>query len=133
MENDLKEELETAPVIVAKQAAHDFAAVLAESQQFKNYEESTLRFRQDEAAQKDMQAYREKQQSLRPLIKINAVNPTDQAELERLYNAWIAHSSVLEYLEAQSVLTALCQSLGDMLSEMLGMDFSTASAVSCCS
>jgi cell fate (sporulation/competence/biofilm development) regulator YlbF (YheA/YmcA/DUF963 family) len=133
MGNDLKEELETAPAIVAKQAAHDFAAVLAESQQFKNYEESTLRFRQDEAAQKDMQAYREKQQSLRPLMKINAVNPTDQAELERLYNAWIAHSSVLEYLEAQSVLTALCQSLGDILSEMLGMDFSTASAVSCCS
>ncbi|HEX7620076.1 MAG TPA: YlbF family regulator [Anaerolineales bacterium] len=133
MGNDLKEELETAPAIVAKQPAHDFAAVLAESQQFKNYEESTLRFRQDEAAQKDMQAYREKQQSLRPLMKINAVNTTDQAELERLYNAWIAHSSVLEYLEAQSVLTALCQSLGDMLSEMLGMDFSTASAVSCCS
>ncbi len=133
MENDLKEELKIAPAPLAKQAAHDFAAVLAESQQFKNYEGSMLRFRQDEAAQKDMQAYRDKQQSLRPLMKINAVNPTDQGELERLYNAWIAHSSVLEYLEAQSELTALCQSLGDMLSQMLGMDFSTASAVSCCS
>ena len=126
-------ELEIAPVAVVKQAAHDFAAALAESQQFKNFEQATIRFRQDEAAQKDMQAYREKQQELRPLMQRNAVNPTDQAELEHLHDAWLAHETVLEYLEAQSELVGYCQTLGDLLSEMVGFDFPAACAASCCS
>lgn len=133
MTNDTINELEIAPAAVVKQAAYDFAEALADTQQFKNYEQTTLRFRQDEAAQKDMQAYREKQQLLRPLMNKNAVNPTDQAELERLHDAWLAHSSVLEYLEAQAELVGLCQSLGGLLSEMVGFDFPATCATSCCS
>jgi len=133
MTNDTLNELKIAPVEVVKQAAHDFAAALAESQQFKDFEQATLRFRQDEAAQKDMQAYREWQQKLRPLMNKKAVNPTDQAELERLHDAWLAHSSVLEYLEAQAELVGLCQSLGGLLSEMVGFDFPATCATSCCS
>lgn len=73
-------DLEIAPATVVKEAAHGFAAVLAELQQFKTFEQLTLRFRQDEAAQKDMQAYQQKQQSLRVLRRLNAVSPVDQAE-----------------------------------------------------
>ena len=132
MTNDTLNELEIAPAAVVKQAAYDFAEALADTQQFKNYEQTTLRFRQDEAAQKDMQAYREKQQLLRPLMKTNAVNPADQAELEHLHDAWLAHDSVLEYLEAQEELIGYCQTLGDLLSEMLGLDFPAACSSSCC-
>lgn len=132
MINDPIKEIEIASETVVKQAAHDFAAGLAETQTFKNYEQATLRFHQDESAQKDMQTYREKQQSLRPLMKNNAVNPTDQAELEHLYDAWLAHASVMEYLEAQEELVAFCQSLGDLLTEMLGLDFPATCATSCC-
>jgi hypothetical protein len=65
-------------------------------------------------------------------MKKNAVNPADQEELEHLHDAWLAHATVLEYLEAQSELVAYCQSLGDLLSEMLGIDFPAACAASCC-
>lgn len=133
MENNPIDNLEVASVLVVKQAAHDFAAALAETQQFKSFEQTTLRYRLDEAAQKDMQAYRVKQQELRPLIRRKALNPADQAELERLHDAWLAHETVLEYLEAQAEMVGLCQSLGDMLSEMVGLDFPAASASSCCS
>ena len=132
MKDNLIDDLKIAPVAVVKQAAHDFAAELAESQQFKTFEQATMRFRLDETAQKDMQAYREKQQELRPLMKKNAVNPVDQEELEHLHDAWLAHATVLEYLEAQSELVAYCQSLGDLLSETIGLDFPTACAASCC-
>jgi cell fate (sporulation/competence/biofilm development) regulator YlbF (YheA/YmcA/DUF963 family) len=132
MEDTTINTLEIAPVSVVKQAAHDFAAALAESQQFKDFEQTAYRFRRDEDAQKDMQAYREKQQELRPLIQRNAVPPTAQAELEHLHDAWLAHPSVLEYLEAQAELVGLCQSLGDLLSEMVGFDFPAACASSCC-
>ena len=132
MINGATEEIEIVPITVVKQAAHDFAAALAEAQQFKNYEQATLSFHLDESAKKDMQAYRNKQQSLRSLMKINAVNPADQAELEHLHDAWLAHDSVLEYLEAQEELIGFCQSLGDLLSEILGLDFPAACSTSCC-
>ena len=133
MANDSIDDLEIASASVVKQAAHDFSAALAEAQQFTAFEQATLRFRQDEAAQKDMQAYKEKQQSLRPLLKAHAVNPADQTELERLHDAWMAHDTVLEYLEAQAELVSFCQSLGDLLSEMLDLDFPATCAASCCS
>jgi cell fate (sporulation/competence/biofilm development) regulator YlbF (YheA/YmcA/DUF963 family) len=69
MATDSIDNLEIAPASVVKQAAHDFAAALTESQQFKTFEQVTFRFRQDEAAQKDMHAYKEKQQELRPLMR----------------------------------------------------------------
>jgi cell fate (sporulation/competence/biofilm development) regulator YlbF (YheA/YmcA/DUF963 family) len=132
MINDPIDELNIAPVSVVKQAAHDFAAALAEAQPFKTYEQATLRFHQDEAAQKDMQAYRNKQQALRPHMKTNTVTPADESEMEHLHNVWLAHASVLEYLEAQEELVAFCQSLGDILSEMLGMDFPATCSTNCC-
>jgi cell fate (sporulation/competence/biofilm development) regulator YlbF (YheA/YmcA/DUF963 family) len=132
MKSNELNELEIVPPSVAHSAGHDFAAALAESQQFKTFEQATLRFRQDEAAQKDMQAYREKQQALRPLMRRDAVNPADQAELEQFYNAWVAHDTVLDYLQSQAELVSLCQTLGDLLSEMLGLDFPAACATGCC-
>lgn len=132
MANKPLDELEIAPASVVKQAAHDFAAALAESQQFKTFEQATLRFRQDEAAQRDMQAYKEKQQELRPLMRSGGISPAARRELELLHDAWLAHDTVLEYLEAQAELVGYCQTLGDLLSEMLGLDFPAACAASCC-
>ena len=132
MEDTTINTLEIVPASVVKQAAHDFAAALAEMQQFKDFEQTAYRFRRDEDAQKDMQAYREKQQELRPLIQRSAVPPTAKAELEHLHDAWLAHPSVLEYLEAQAELVGLCQSLGDLLSEMVGLDFPAACSLNCC-
>jgi cell fate (sporulation/competence/biofilm development) regulator YlbF (YheA/YmcA/DUF963 family) len=132
MENESMNDLKFAPVTVVMQAGRDFAATLAESQQFKTFEQLALRFRQDEAAQKDMQAYRQKQQSLAMMLRLNVVIPEDKAELERLHDAWLAHATVMEYLEAQSELVAFCQSLGDLLSVEIGLDFSAACSTSCC-
>ena len=132
MINDPIKEINIASGTEVKQTAHDFASALAETQPFKNYEQATLRFHQDASTQKDMQEYREKQQSLRPQMKKDAVNPTDQAELEHLHDAWLAHATVLEYLEAQEELVAFCQSLGDLLTEMLGLDFPGTCVTSCC-
>lgn len=132
MANKPLDELDISPASVVMQAARDFAAALADSQQFKAYEQVTLRYRQDEAAQKDMQAYREKQQSLRFQMKAHAITPEDQAILDQLHSAWLAHASVMEYLEVQAELVAFCQSLGDLLTETVGFDFPATCATSCC-
>lgn len=125
-------EIEVASPSVVRTAARDFAAVLAETPQFKAFEQATLRFRQDEAAQKAMQAYQQKQQSLHMMLRLNAVSPQDKAALEQLQNEWLSHSSVAEYFQAQNELAALCQSLGDLLSGQIGLNYSTACGASCC-
>ena len=43
-------DIEVAPTSVVKQSARNFASVLAETSQFKTFEQAAERFRQDQAA-----------------------------------------------------------------------------------
>jgi cell fate (sporulation/competence/biofilm development) regulator YlbF (YheA/YmcA/DUF963 family) len=128
----IENDLDIAPPSVVLQAASDFAAALTETPQFRAFERASERFRQDQAAQQAMQAYQQKQQSLRALLMLDAVSADQRAELERLQNAFFNQPVVQEYLAAQTDLAALCQLLGDMLSESIGLNYATACGVSCC-
>ena len=55
----------TAAIETAKRAAHDFAASLAETPQFKAFEQAEEQFRQDRTAQEAMQAYQQNRLSHR--------------------------------------------------------------------
>jgi len=132
MEDIVFENIEIAPPSVVKQAARDFAAALAETQQFKAFEQTAFAFRQDQAAQQAMQAYQQKQQSLRAMLMLNALNVEQRDELERLQSAFISQPVVQEYFTAQADLATLCQALGDALSESIGLNYVAACGVSCC-
>jgi cell fate (sporulation/competence/biofilm development) regulator YlbF (YheA/YmcA/DUF963 family) len=79
-----------------------------------------------------MQAYQQKQQSLRALVMLNALSAEQHDELERLQSAFINHPVVQEYFTAQAELATLCQALGDALSESIGLNYAAACGVSCC-
>jgi cell fate (sporulation/competence/biofilm development) regulator YlbF (YheA/YmcA/DUF963 family) len=128
----LENDLDIAPTSVVLQAASDFAAALAATPQFQAFEQASERFRLDQAAQQAMQAYQQKQQSLRALWMLNAVSADQRAELEQLQNAFINQPVVQEYFAAQTELASLCQMLGDMLSESIGLNYAAACGVSCC-
>ena len=132
MDNKAINDIEVAPPSVVKQAARNFASTLAETPQFKSFEQAAERFRQDQAAQQAMKAYKEKQMAWRALIMLNALSPEQRAELESLKNAFLDQSVVEEYFKAQSELAILCQTLGDALSESIGLNYATACGVSCC-
>lgn len=125
-------EMEVAPTSVVKQTARNFASVLAETPQFKSFQQVTERFRHDQTAQQAMAAYQEKQRAWRALIMLNALSPEQQAELECLKNAFMNQPVVEEYFKAQSGLVSLCQILGDAISESIGLDYAAACGVSCC-
>ena len=125
-------DIEVAPPSVVKQAARDFASTLAETPQFKSFEQAAERFRQDQAAQQAMEAYKEKQMSWRALMMLNALSPEQRTELESLKNAFVNRPVVQEYFQAQTELAALCQTLGDALSESIGLNYAAACGVSCC-
>ena len=125
-------DIEVAPPSVVKQSARNFASVLVETPQFKSFEQAAEHFRQDQAAQQAMKAFQEKQRDWRALIMLNALSPEQQAELDILKNAFVSQSVVEEYFNTQSDLATLCQTLGDALSESLGLNYAAACGVSCC-
>lgn len=132
MENKEFDDIEMAPPSVVLAAARDFAAALAETPQFKLFEQTAERFRQDQVAQQAMGAYREKQMEWRALMMLNALSAEQAAELESLKSAFVDRPVVQEYFKAQTELATLCQALGDTLSESIGLNYATACGVSCC-
>ena len=132
MEDKVVDDLETAPPSIVLKAARDFAAALAETPEFKLFEQAAERLRNDEAAQQAMSAYREKQKDWRALMMLHALSTEQQTELENLKNAFMNEPIVQAYFKAQAELATLCQALGDMLSESIGLDYASACGVSCC-
>lgn len=94
MFNEELNDVEIAPPSVVLQAASDFAAALAETPQFINFDAAAERLSKDSAAQKAIQAFQAKQHSLQMMLRLNAVSPEDRMELERLQQAFLAEPSV---------------------------------------
>lgn len=125
-------ELELAPPEVVRQATRDFAAALVETPQFKAYEEATERLKHDAMAQRAIDAFQTKQQSLQALLMLNAVSDADQAELQRLQRAFASTPAVVTYAQAQADLMAICQAVADWLSEATKLNYAAACGSGCC-
>ena len=132
MDDKVFEDIEIAPPSVVKLAARDFAAALAETPEFKAFEQAADRFRQDQTAQQALSAYQEKQIFWRVLMQLNALSPEQHAELDSLQSAFMNEPVVQEYFKAQTDLTTMCQALGDTLSESIDLNYAAACGVSCC-
>lgn len=113
-------------------AARALAQALAESAEFQAFEEAADRLDRDDTAQRALQAYQAKQQSLQMMLRLNAVSQEEQAELERLRQAFLAEPSIVAYLEAQEALTAMFQATGERLSQRIGLSFAAACGPGCC-
>jgi len=129
---DAANELELATPTVVRQAACDFAAALADTPQFKAYEQAAARLREDTAAQAAMQAFQRRQDEQVVLLQLNALSPTELAELQQLREAFLSEPAVVAYFHAEAMLRAMCQSLGDVLSQSIGLDFGAACRQGCC-
>ena len=125
-------ELELAPTEVVRQAVRDFAAALAETPQFKSYEEAVERLNHDTMAQRAIDAFQAKQQSLQAMLMLNAVSEADKADLQRLQNAFSSVPAVAAYAQAQAELTAICQVSADWLSQAIGLNYAAACGSGCC-
>jgi len=132
MDDKVFDDIEIALPPVVKQAARDFAAAVAETPQFKAFEQVAERFRQDQTAQQALRAYQEKQTSWRALLMLNALSTEQRAELESLQGAFANQLVVQEYFKAQTEFATLCQTLGDAISESIDLNYAAACGVSCC-
>lgn len=125
-------ELELAPPEVVRQSARDFAVALAETPQFKAYEEATDRLNHDTAAQQAIDAFQAKRESLQAMLLLNAVSDADRAELQRLQDVFSSTPAVVAYAQAQADLMTICQTTADVLSQTIGLNYATACGSGCC-
>jgi cell fate (sporulation/competence/biofilm development) regulator YlbF (YheA/YmcA/DUF963 family) len=125
-------EIEVASPAVVHAAGRDFAAALAETPEFKAFEQAYMTLSQDAAAQKAMSAYRDKANALDVMLKLNAVSEADRAELEQLRQTYLTCASVQSYSTALAELTSLCQQTAGKISAAIGLNYASSCATSCC-
>lgn len=131
-EDFMVNDLEVASKSVVKVSAKQFTEVLTETPQYREFEESYRKFSNDEEAQEIYGALKQKQESLRMMMMLNAVDEADRLELEELEKKFYENGLVSRYLEAQEALLATCQQVGDVLSDAVGLDFGTSCRVGGC-
>ena len=113
-------------------AAKAFASALADTPEFRTFEESYHAFKHDRAAQEAVRLFQEKQRSLQAMQQLGMLEQKELDELEGLRDAMMNQPRVRAYVEAQNELTLLCQAAAKELSEALGLDFASACAPGCC-
>jgi cell fate (sporulation/competence/biofilm development) regulator YlbF (YheA/YmcA/DUF963 family) len=125
-------EIEIASPSVVHAAARDFAAALAETPEFKAFEQAYMELRQDVVAQQALSTHQDKAASLSVLLALDAVSEADRAELERLRQDYLRFASVQAYTSAQAELTTLCQQAAGKISTAIGLNYASSCATSCC-
>jgi cell fate (sporulation/competence/biofilm development) regulator YlbF (YheA/YmcA/DUF963 family) len=132
MDNFMFNEMEVASKPVVMHSARRFSEALAESAQFKAFEDGYQAFRQDDEVQSAYQALRSKQESLRMMMMLNAVSDEEHHELKALETEFYSEEIVQRYISAQEDLISLCQVVGDVLSDAIGLDFGSACRIGGC-
>lgn len=128
----LKPDAAAAPVLPAL-AARELAAALAETPEFQAFEQASQQLRHDPTAGQAIQAFQAKQQALQALLQLGAASAEEQAELAHWQRAVREHPAIVAYTRAQTDLAALCQAIGDALSEQTGLNFAAVcGAGGCC-
>lgn len=116
----------------ALQAAREFAAALAETPAYQAFDQAQSRMRRDAAAQAALRAFQEKQQDLAWQLQFGLANAAGWEDLRRLQQAMMAQPAVRAYVEAQERLTAMCQEVAGLISEVIGLNFAASCGPGCC-
>jgi len=132
IDNSTWNDIEVAPRSAVMQSAKQFAEILSETPQFREFEQSYFNFRQDTEAQNAIQEFQKKQASLKALLMLNAVSDEDRQDLQRLQERFAQQTSVLRYTNAQEELIKMCQEIGDQLSKAMGLSYGDSCKIGGC-
>ena len=114
-----------------RRAVRNFATSLVETPQFQAFEQTTTVLNNDKAAQRAMEAYQAKQDSLQTLLMLNAVSNADRTELENLRQAVIAQPAVSAYVDAERAMMTLLQAVANVVSEEISLPFAVSRSKCC--
>jgi cell fate (sporulation/competence/biofilm development) regulator YlbF (YheA/YmcA/DUF963 family) len=113
-------------------AANAFAAALADTPEFRAFEERYSVFKHDRAAQDTTRLFQEKQHSLQTMQQLGMLEQAELDELNRLRDAMVNQPSVHAYMDAQNELMLICQAAAQELNASIEFDFTGACTAGCC-
>ncbi len=116
-------ELEVASREVVMQAARQFAEAFAETPQYQAFQRAYFAYRRNGSAQQALHELQQKQASLKALQVLNALSAKDRQELQDLQDRFYSQPAVVAYTQAQEVLLAFSQQIGDQISQAIGLDY----------
>jgi len=125
-------ELRESTTLSIDEAVRRFSNALTETEQFRNYERAREFYQQDLAAQQAFREYQMLAQSLQTKQMFNTVSPAERSDMERLWTAFMSHTSVAELFKSQEALQELCRQCAQEISGHIGLDYATSCGASCC-
>jgi len=132
MKTETINELSVTSKSVLMHTTRRFAKVLTETPEFLAFEQSYQAFRQDQKAQTAYNALQNKQQALRMMMMLNSLDEKERQELKDLESQFYQEETVQNYIQAQENLVELCQDIGDVLTEAVGLDFGSSCRIGGC-
>ncbi|MGQ9681414.1 MAG: YlbF family regulator [Anaerolineae bacterium] len=113
------------------EAAREFAAALAETEEYQAFEDAQRVLRRDKTAQGAIRAFQDKQQALNWQLRLGLVSDVDRATLQRLEQAMLALPAVQAYVQAQEKISRLCGELAGLISDTIRLDFAGGCGPGC--
>lgn len=107
----------------ARQAARQFASMLASTPQYKSFDLARRQLQQDTTALQAVREFQQKQQDLQMMQMWGAISQADQHELHRLYERMMDIPSVQHYVHSQEELASICRQVAQLIGEVIGADF----------
>lgn len=123
MVEGIRNGLEIAPRSAVMESARQFADMLSKTTQFNDFLAAHFNYRKDEQSQQALRDFQKKQASLKAMLLLNAVSDEDRQELQRLQDRFYQQPAVIRYAKAQEELTAICQEIGDLISDGIGLNY----------
>jgi len=116
---------------VALEAAREFAVAVAATAEYLAFDRAQVQLKQDEAAQKAIRDFQEKQQALGWQLRLGLVSDAELKELQRLQQNTLAQPAVQAYVDAQQRLGPLCREAADLVSQTIGLNFAAGCGPGC--
>jgi len=107
----------------ARQAARQFAAVLAATPQYKSFDLASRQLQHDAEAQQAIRDFQQKQRVLQMMQMWGAISQADEHELHRLHQRMMDIPSVRHYVHCQEELGGICRQVAQVIGEVIGTDF----------
>ena len=132
MKNELFKELREDEKSRLSAAIWNFSTAFSSSQEYKKFETTYSMMNQDAVAQKELEAFKQKQQEINQLFRLNGDREKALAELGKSQASLLKNPTIANYSAAQEALMDICTEAGDILSKKIGLDYAAVCGPSCC-
>jgi len=117
----------------AIEKAIEFAEALASSSEFKAFNEAREKMTKDEAAQRMLQEFQRRQQSLQIAQMTGySVSMEQINSLKEYQHKMLQHPTIKKFFEAQQEVGQLIQTTSDIISQKIGMNYGGSAGAGCC-